>query len=192
VITIPPQNEKADRAFARSAPLHLTQWLNLCFNPHPRGRSKPSRPYFPKKIYCHSRQSISWAILYLETIFSGKKPIASHYFIGYIFVTELTTVDSMTEEEAMNKFILHLINSSLGIEYWYAGVGLTTRRHPWDECELSFSTRAWLHIAVDTSEQAQKVARRLFERGCGESPMHTVSSSATYVFLYASSHQSLN
>jgi len=192
VITNQPQNEKADRAFARSAPLHLTQLLNLCFNPHPRRRSKPSRPYFPKKIYCHSCHSISWAIPYLETIFSGKKSIAIHYSIGYDYVTELTTVACMTEEEAMKKFILHLNNSSSGIEYWYAGVGLTTRRHPWDECELSFSTRAWLHIAVDTPEQAQKVARRLFERGCGESPMHTVSSSATHVFLYASSHQSLN
>ena len=163
------QNEKADRAFARSAPLHLTQWLNLCFNPHPRGRSIPSRPYFLKRIYCRSP------------------------FFRLYFVTELTTVRIMSEEEAMNKFILHLSNISLGAEYWwYAGVGSTTRRHPWDECELSFSTRAWLDIAVDTPEQAQRVARRLFERGCGESPIHTVSSSVTHVFLYASNHQSLN
>src|SRR5665213_876449 len=159
MITNRTPNKKADRAFARSAPLQLTQLLNLYFNPHPCGRPKISKSHFFTKIYCLPPKHLIYS------------------------ATELTTVKKMNEDATMNKFIFHLNNNRLVIEVWYAGVRLTTRRHPWDECELSFSTKAWFDIAVDTPEQAQRVVRRLFEHGCYQSPIHTVSTTAKHVFI---------
>lgn len=79
-------------------------------------------------------------------------------------------------------------------DQWYAGVRIASRRHPWDEQESSFPSKAWIDIPAETPEEAQKVLLKLFEIGCAKSPIQPNSPQARHVFAYllnAESHRKL-
>lgn len=67
---------------------------------------------------------------------------------------------------------------------WFAGAQVALRRHPWDQQELSFSTRAWFDVESDTGAEAQLAVRRLSRQGFLISPIHDLSLRAKHVFAY--------
>jgi len=151
-----PWNEKAGRAFTRSA-LHNRQ-LNVSIRAEFGERAK----YTVDRTV---RVSIFHAI-------------------------ELPVIE-MFKSQILAAIIQHKEKCS-GVAEWFAGVRFAPRLHPWNEQELSFSTKAWLDFSADTGEQAQGVTHSLFAMGYEKSPLHTESPTAKHVFVYSLNKESLN
>lgn len=110
-----------------------------------------------------------------------------------VFVIECPSIDieTMNEADKISAIETHRSRCS-GSLRWFAGVRIAPRIHPWDEQELPFSTMAWIGIAADTHDEAQRIAQRLFDLGCGRSPIHTASGLGKHVFAYALNEEYLN
>ncbi|HEY5893941.1 MAG TPA: hypothetical protein VIT91_11985 [Chthoniobacterales bacterium] len=98
-------------------------------------------------------------------------------------------VKSMFEEDAISAIEAHRKKCPESLS-WFAGVRSARRIHPHDEHEVHFLTNAWIDVSVDTPDGAQRVARRLLQLGCVQSPIHTDSPSARHVFAYALNEES--
>lgn len=162
------RNKKADRAFTRSAH-YLHSWpLNISI-----------RAKFGESTIA-SQKALNFTI--------DKWWVASNSF-----VIEWPAISyfSMSEMEKIAAIENHRSRCA-GSLAWFAGVRNAPRIHPWDEQELSFSTKAWIDIPTDTPEEAQIIAHKLFSLGFGKSPIHTASSSGKHVFAYAVNTESLN
>jgi hypothetical protein len=106
--------------------------------------------------------------------------------IGKLYLAkELTALVLMSDKQLIYRLLTHIQLAPLPAECWFAGVLAVPRRHPWDEQELSFPTKAWIIVPAESCEQAQRVARQLFDCGIQKSPVHTNSSFGRFVFAYA-------
>jgi hypothetical protein len=117
-----------------------------------------------------------------------KWPLASN-----IYAIEWSSVNNnlMNETGIMDAIETHRRNCPAFLE-WFAGVRITPRAHPRDGQELRFPTRAWVDIQAGTTEEAQRIAEKLFELGYGISPIHTNSASAKHIFAYAIKTEKFN
>jgi len=111
---------------------------------------------------------------------------------GLCCATELTCLSYNTAEPLVLQVLGHIRKTGLPQADWFVGVSHGLRRHPWDEQELPFATKAWIVIPAATSNQAQAVANKLLGLGFAESPMHLSSPSANFVFAYALSTEFFN
>lgn len=109
-----------------------------------------------------------------------------------VFTIAIELTARVTNTQIMNLIVTHIQNGSLSLSIWFAGACVAPRRHQWDEQELSFPTKAWIVIPTEAAEEAQKVAKQLFDFGCRKSPVHTESPAARCVFAYALNEESLN
>jgi hypothetical protein len=91
---------------------------------------------------------------------------------------------NMQRQQSVTALIQAHRNSCTKPMQWFAGAQVAPRRHPWDEQELSFSTRAWFDVELDTGAEAQLAVRRLSRQGFLISPIHDHSLRAKHVFAY--------
>ncbi len=107
---------------------------------------------------------------------------------------ELTalSVECMATEQILIRVLDHMQKTQLTQIAWFVGVSHGPRRHPWDEQELPFSTKAWIVVPAQNSDQAQEVTSQLLRHGFNKSPVHLNAPTATFVFAYAVSTECLN
>jgi hypothetical protein len=108
------------------------------------------------------------------------------------FTSAIELTARIKNSKIMNLIVTHIQSGHLSLNVWFAGACVASRRHPWDEQKLSFSTKAWIVIPTEAAEEAQKVAKQLFDFGCRKPPVHTESPAARCVFAYALNEESLN
>jgi hypothetical protein len=110
-----------------------------------------------------------------------------------LFARDLTSLSKyMATEQIVFRVLNHIRSTALPPIVWFVGVSHGPRRHPWDEQQLPFSTKAWIVIPTGNAVQAREVVRELFRCGFAASPVHSSSASAMCVFAYALNTEILN
>lgn len=152
-------NEKADRAFTRSA-IH-GEHLNVSIRAV-SGERDPCDQKFEKNTIDNSRD------LYLYT------------------VIEMLAIGQMESDEIIRAVAEHICRQGSLSTEWYSGIRRKARVHPWDEAELPFPTSRWIVLQADSPIEARNAVERLVDLGLTRIHVSEALADAAQVFAYAS------
>lgn len=158
VINQPKFNEKADRAFTRSAihGKHFNISIRAVF-----GERNPCDQKFEKKAIDNAR---------------------GLYFYNVI---EMLAIAQMQSDEIIRAVAEHIHRQGSLSTEWFSGIRRKTRVHPWDEAELPFPTSRWIVLQADSPIEARNAVERLADLGLTRIHGSEATADAAQVFAYA-------